>query len=324
MSHQRRRSEVRKLLRTFGNVLLTALPPLGKSRLLNEVGTLFGGGLTPAYTPGAAVPFPAGKHVAAINEWLPSPDCTKRDVQETAFHPGSKYRDLLRGLSPAISPDTGFVVSDGILYKTALFATQADSAALLIVDEINRGPAVQIFGDAIVALDLDKRLDADRKHSVTTQTFQLLQDDGTIAPFAFPADLYILAAMNKADTSVEPLDVAFLRRWSEFHVDPNEAVLRNLFDLAEADFELPDKATTAKHVYAATVSAWRKVNDRIALGRGADFQLGHGIFFQPGGAPPDDVGEAETYVQEPWKKLRTHLDEVSFRQRSWRCGDAKC
>ena len=57
----------------------------------------------------------------------------------------------------------------------------------------------------------EKRLGEDGSPTATTQFFDLVNpDDGDLIEYAFPSRLYILAAMNQADVSVEPLDVAFL------------------------------------------------------------------------------------------------------------------
>ena len=41
--------------------------------------------------------------------------------------------------------------------SAAEYALQPDSAALVVIDEINRGPAVQVFGSAIVGIERSKR-----------------------------------------------------------------------------------------------------------------------------------------------------------------------
>lgn len=45
----------------------------------------------------------------------------------------------------------------------------------------------------------------------TTQTFEIVNPaNGEMLEFAFSPNLYSLAAMNRADVSVAPLDVTFL------------------------------------------------------------------------------------------------------------------
>ena len=43
-----------------------------------------------------------------------------------------------------------------------------------IIDEINRGPAIEAFGGSIVAIEPDKRLDDNNQETVNTQKFEIL------------------------------------------------------------------------------------------------------------------------------------------------------
>lgn len=305
--------EVLRLLKRHHNVLISGPPGIGKSRLLNEVDRWFRASVSPAHTPASTIPLPQGLSVTPeeASDWLPAPVRHTRDVFTTAFHPGAKYRDFLRGLVPAIGGGQAFVVSSGTLYRAAQLARTPDGAALVIVDEINRGPAVQIFGDAIVALERDKRLSTVGSELATTQYFEILADDGSLERFALPHQLYILAAMNQADTSVEPLDVAFLRRFEPYRLAPDEVVLRQYFDLPDGDLALPATPGSATDVYAAALLAWRQVNARISLGRGSEYQLGHGVFMEADG-PPTSVEEALDFIEAPWRRVRAHIDEVFF------------
>ena len=63
-------------------------------------------------------------------------------------------------------PAGSFRITEGVLYRASEFAKQPNSAALLIVDEINRGPTVQVFGGAIVAMEAHH---ACRRHRPTKQ-----------------------------------------------------------------------------------------------------------------------------------------------------------
>jgi len=109
--------------------------------------------------------------------------------------------------------------------------------------------------------------------------FELLDPaKGDLVEYALPHHLYILAAMNQADISVEPLDVAFLRRWTPFRLDPSAKILRAHFALDPTQKgDLPAAAGAVSDVYEATARAWDAINQRIRLGRGAEFQIGHGV-----------------------------------------------
>jgi len=132
--------------------------------------------------------------------------------------------------------------------------------------------------------------------------------------YALPDDLYILAAMNQADASVEPLDVAFLRRWEPYVLDPSSEVLRTHFGISGSNAvsgALPAVAAEAKQVFEASVRAWEKVNRQIRLGRGPEFQIGHGVLMNDTSA--EKTTDAALQVSaNSWAKVIAHVQEVFF------------
>lgn len=305
--------QVLDLLRLNHNVLVSGPPGTGKSRLLGEVARGFrnqSGG--PAYVRSARIAIPPTT-AGPPPPYLPSPTRPNREVFQTAMHSGFKLRDLLRGVVPSVD-DAGaglqFEVTKGILYRASEHALGRDGAALLIIDEINRGPAVAVFGPSIVALESDKRLGDAGQPTGSTQPFEILDDHGKQVSYSLPTHLYIVAAMNQVDTSVEALDVAFLRRFAPFKLAPQHEILRTHFQLDTT--EVPVGApTTGAQVYALLLAAWAKVNAKIALARGPEYQLGHGILML-GSNPPQDLPEARQHAARAWQLIRQHLDEVFF------------
>lgn len=316
--------EVLRALSERRNVLISGPPAAGKSRLLNEVAKAFEAKFaapaptkTPVLDPGATVPIPAKVPAPvidpALQSALPSPGRTDRRIFRTVFHQNSKYREFLSGLTPSIQQVGGFEVTKGILYRASEHACSPNGASLLIIDEINRGPAVQVFGGAIVAIEPEKRLGPDGSPQEATQYFELLDPaTGAMVEYAFPHHLYILGAMNQADVSVEPLDVAFLRRWAPYALHPSEAILRTYFGLPATPQPLAAAPTTAADVYEALIQAWANVNAGISLGRTPDFQVGHGVVMTPAGTAPASLDEALALAARSWNLVRAHLDEVFF------------
>lgn len=302
---------VLRALATRKNVIISGPPGTGKSRLLNQVRDLFEwDSSTMGADPDSAIPLP--DELGDIPPWFPSPHrLGDRHTFATVFDQNTKYRDFMRGLVPTVGVAGQFQVSEGTLYRASIHALQPDNAALVIVDEINRGPAVAAFGSSLVGLEPDKRLGPDGERLPTTQQFELLGDNGESVPFALPPDVYVLAAMNEADTSVEPLDVAFLRRFALYRLEPAASILREHLGLPLAAGSVPSYPESQGDVYEALVQAWRALNKQVLLARGGAYQLGHGALMHRS-APSTGLPAALEYVSEAWATLRAHLDEVFF------------
>ncbi len=310
-----------KLLARSRNVLVSGSPGTGKSKLLAEVAlafeTAFGlapAGGPPQLNPVGGIPIPPA---AGVVKDIPAPTKMDRKVFRTVFHQNSKYRDFVSGITPAVNKQAGapdFTVVKGTLYRASEHAKAANGAALLIIDEINRGPAVQVFGGAIVAIESDKRLASDGGKRAETQLFEMLDPaSGEMIEYALPHDLYILAAMNQADASVEPLDVAFLRRWEPLRLEPNEEALRTFYGLgAKGASVLPNTPTNVNDALEASVRAWVAVNAQIALGRGPEFQIGHGVLMSDVKPQTLSLSEALGALCVGWAKVRAHVEEVFF------------
>lgn len=301
------------LLDSKKNVLLMGAPGTGKSRAMNEVAEAFiaGGNRIdqPAVVPGARVPIPAVATPDGLD--LSMLQKSNRRVFRTTLHQNSQYRDFLTGIVPALSATGGYRVNEGILYRANEFAKQPDSAALLIIDELNRGPAIEVFGGSIVAIESDKRLDENNTPTTSTQFFEILNPvDGNMVEYAFSPNLYILAAMNQADASVAPLDVAFMRRWQSYVLKPNYDVLYSAFGLDRAT-ALPDTCNTAADVYNVAFHALEKINNLICVSRGKDYQLGQGVFLST--APENASKEAALkFVFEVWGMIYAHIEELYY------------
>jgi 5-methylcytosine-specific restriction protein B len=291
---------------------------------LAEVAIAFEAGLAQASTgpvihnPIGGIPIPPSTPLVPKvgTKDYPAPSKVQRKVFRTVFHQNSKNRDFISGITPAVNKSADqadFRIISGTLYRASEHARNEQNASLLIIDEINRGPAVQVFGGAIVAIESDKRLAPDSSKRAETQYFELLDPvTGEIIEYALPHDLYILAAMNQADASVEPLDVAFLRRWEPLRLQPDVATLREYFGLAADKLPLLDTPTLPAHAYEAAVRAWESVNEQISLGRGPEFQIGHGVLMLNSSPAPTSLEDALSNLCIGWGKIRAHIEEVFF------------
>ena len=291
-------------LRRRKNVLITGPPGTGKSRLLSEIVKWFEQAPEAGFDSEGDVPFPPEGDL----QRLPSPHRTNRQSYRFIFHPGTRYRHLLRELEPVPNDAGSFQYSKGILYQANQHALQPGGTSLLVIDEINRGPAVEIFGDAVVPIEGDKRLD--ESDNCTDQSFPLMlpNNQGETIEYYFSSHLYVLAAMNLADASVAPLDVAFLRRWAPYQLLPNIAVARDALGLSQGS---PSQGPVVELLRAFT-DAWQKVNERILLLRGSEYQLGHAVVIPEPGRDLSSAEKATVFVKERWSLFEQHVDELFF------------
>lgn len=309
--------EALTILATLGakhNVLLSGPPSCGKTYLLQEVAHAFFSAGTQQALPSQPVAvaqivaIPAQVAEPAQLPGLPSSDRSNRHVERIAFSANTRARDFTTAFVPSVNVGAGgFQIAKGALIR-ANEAALNGGAALLVIDELNRGPAVQLFGDAIVSIEPDKRLDANDQPSKDTWPLHILDDQGQDVEMHLSSHLYILAALNQADVSIEPLDVAFLRRFEPILLQPRSDIVRKALG---ASGNTPDSPATPGDVVEVAVRAWEKVNERIALGRGPDFRIGHGIFLLPD-SPPPNVADALDRAVGWWKRIAAHTHEVFF------------
>lgn len=307
------RIKILELLSSKKNVLLMGAPGTGKSHVMNEVAEVFINGGTrlaqPYHVPGTGIPIPAVAAPSGLD--LDMLKRTNRMVFRTTLHQNSKYRDFMTGIVPELGACGGYRINEGILYRANEFAKQDNSAALLIIDELNRGPAIEVFGGSIVAIESDKRLNDDNTAAPSTQYFEICHPaDGKMVEYAFSPNLYILAAMNQADASVAPLDVAFMRRWQSYQLKPNYDVLYEHFGVDRTQ-PIPTACSAASDVYSVAIHALEKINELICIGRGKEYQLGQGVFLST--KPKDgSVSAALQFTSEVWSMIYTHIEELFF------------
>lgn len=131
------------------------------------------------------------------------------------LHPQYSYEDLIRGFRAEPAPGSGavsLVVREGLLGFAARVVAQLDilktgienrPRCVLILDEINRAPIGQLFGEALYALD--------RRGSAVVTPYPL---DGIGATLSIPESLLVLGTMNSIDRATSGFDFALRRRFS--------------------------------------------------------------------------------------------------------------
>jgi hypothetical protein len=207
---------MRKLLESSRNLILTGAPGTGKTYLLQDMARklLFGFGKSLSEKENA--------------------ELTQRCCF-VQFHPSYDYTDFVEGLRPKqdAAGNIGFELKNGIFKdfckaalkgcvfrKDGTYDKEKSKPYVFIIDEINRGEISKIFGELFFSIDPGYR---GKKGKVQTQYANIQSDDTVFDSelgqgwFYVPENVYIIGTMNDIDRSVESFDFAMRRRftWKE-------------------------------------------------------------------------------------------------------------
>lgn len=253
------------------------------------------------------------------------------------FHQSYSYEEFIIGKFPL--PKEGGVVLQpffGLLMNAAINLSEAgpDAGHIIIIDELNRANASQVFGEFITLLDSDYRATikgAENPHALSIKLPGIRYKEGVSEPIGrfanddfyqlpkdwkFPENLYILATMNSVDRAALPLDSALTRRFFQLKMAPD---LVHLAARLGVDLEaLGAKANTLREPDADGAEALTaeecsillldRLNIIIASELGKDFELGHALFM--------DVERAT--AENKWAALVSVWDSKIYPQLSER------
>lgn len=249
----------------------------------------------------------------ANNEELKLPwaklEAANRTVIPTAFHSNTKYKDFVGGLAPKTGGESvTFSFVEGPLLQAINRAATPESACLLLIDEINRGPTAAIFGDAMVAIEKRGTYSQIQPSDSFPITIGGVEPcDGFKLERYVTPNVYLLGAMNEADVSIQAMDLALLRRFSPYDFYPEPSVAEEL--LKETFDKLKDESALNSGDFDRAlrlIKAWDVINRRICDLRGNAYELGHGIFRSH---PGDTFAE---YIIRVWKHIDSHVRELFY------------
>jgi 5-methylcytosine-specific restriction protein B len=190
----------------------------------------------------------------------------KSAIRAVQFHPNMSYEDFVRGWRPG--SDGKLTLVDGPVLEMVERANAAPELPhVVLVEEINRGNPVQVFGELLTLIEAGKRSPREALHLAYPRA-----SDETVH---VPSNLYIIGTMNLADRSLAIMDLAFRRRFGFVSLAPalNDSWMQWM---------------ASKHnVEAAHLEAVRQRFDALNASirddstLGAEFMLGHSFVTPP-------------------------------------------
>jgi 5-methylcytosine-specific restriction protein B len=136
----------------------------------------------------------------------------KSAIRAVQFHPNMSYEDFVRGWRPG--SDGKLKLVDGPFLEMVDRANAApDVPHVVLVEEINRGNPVQVFGELLTLIEAGKRSPREALHLAYTR-----DSEDTVH---VPSNLYIIGTMNLADRSLAIMDLAFRRRFAFIPLSPS-------------------------------------------------------------------------------------------------------
>jgi len=152
-------------------------------------------------------------------------DITDKSPHEiTVFHPDMQNSDFIGALKPAVKDDGGvtYKFSPGPFAKALFKAYEhPDKDVYLVIEELNRAPAMAVFGELFQLLDRKDNGASEYGVGFPSDEFRKWLDHKTSmvhVKISLPSNLSIYASMNTADQGVYPLDTAFRRRWDDEYI----------------------------------------------------------------------------------------------------------
>lgn len=228
----------------------------------------------------------------------------------TQFHPSYSYEDFIDGIKPnGIDEKTGqlkFELKNGNFKELCRIATiklieerktikddEQLTKFFFVADEINRAELSRVFGELLICLEDDYRIDFDELGNIKNEEGLITLQNASLDKnpvytksdkkyFGVPKNLYFIGTMNDIDRSVDSFDMALRRRffWKEIRCD---------YDFINTKFNNPQYTKACKNLNRyitgykeeksnAKFEKVDKINGKEPLNLGTSYELGHAYF----------------------------------------------
>ena len=166
------------------------------------------------------------------------------------LHPGYAYEDFVHGLRPVTKE--GVLTFESVPGRFLEFCQRAarrdaQTACVLILDEINRADLARVFGELMYLLEYRDR--------------EIVLAGGE--QFNIPSNVQLIGTMNTADRSIALVDYALRRRFAFIAIKPDYEILRRFHQTSSFPIE-------------SLVKVLQNLNSQIE----PDYQLGCSYFLR--------------------------------------------
>lgn len=209
----------------------------------------------------------------------------------TQFHPSIGYEDFIEGLKPHIKDGaTELKLTNGIFknfckkamhnLKESREQNEEPKTYYFIADEINRAELSTVFGELLLCLEENKRVDFDENGNLKDESMMIetqysylysSKDDRILDnsnKFGVPVNLYFIGTMNDIDRSIDSFDLALRRRF--------------IWERMDCDYEIIVNSEIFKDIddLEPYINICKGINNFISktLGLGKSYEIGHAYF----------------------------------------------